>query len=705
LKGAAASIGFKRVAHFAHLMEDLFEHYLSNGSSLSEGAITTLRDGAYLVEDLLQPTLSDEVEERARSVDRALRGLIGPMQPAEIIAPGEASGPVSSASGPATQDLLRLPQSDIDQLINHVGEIVINRASLERHVTGLSEMLSELDLSTRRLKRAVRSIETRLMPSQPTGSQQAVAHRAPYADFDPLEMDRYSVIYEVSRELEELAADNTDIASKLHYLTDEIDASLLRERRLTTDLQRDLIATRLVSFAELETRLRRIVHRTAQDLDKSATLEIDGLDTQIDKTIRDALLEPLTHLLRNAVDHGLEPAARRDELGKNPQGTIHLTFTRERGRVVIRLTDDGRGVDLAAIQQKAEALGLIKDGKLSSQQDLLGLLFKESFSTAEVVTETSGRGLGLAIVQRALSELKGTIRVSSETGKGTMFTLSVPVTLAITRALYVRCAGQLLAVPLDQVLSVIRITAAELERIHRDNTFRFEGRLLGVQDLRSFLGSGRLANEQAYGLVIDIDAQAEMILVDGLAGIHDVVVKPLGNHLKRVHGVIGGTISGEGRVILILDINEILGGQSIVSVDQQSQSSALTAVTSRPQPLRVLVVDDSVSVRRVIGSVLERYGWNIDSAKDGIEALEQLNQARPDVVLLDIEMPRMNGYELLSRIRANPQFHDLPVVFLTSRAARKHRDRADQLNAQGYLVKPYSEGELIDTLQQAVSGP
>lgn len=699
LKGAAASVGFDAMARLAHLMEDLLEQRLESNQELSSDEVELLLDSADALEGLVESDAVTEVGALLKSIDVRYASFLGATyassEAPDVPLPAKGDGLTQQAQRP--EGMLRITQEDIDRLINRVGEIVINRAAFEGHLNTLRDLLTELNHSTKRLRRVAHDVDTQVERA-PMGH---IEGRSSYDQaFDPLEMDRYTLLHQYARELDEIAADTSDINNQLHFLADDFGGALTRERRLTTELQDGLMVTRLVSFREIETRLRRTVRRTAQDLGKSVDLILTGFDTQVDKTILDTLTNPIMHLLRNAVDHGVEPSEVRKAAGKSPAGLITLNVLRERNRVVLTLSDDGAGIDPDQVHHRAVAHGLLDENEHPDTGQLLDLLFEDGFSLAEKVTQTSGRGVGLGIVRSAVSKLHGTMRVDTAIGSGTTFTISVPVTLAITRALLVQSCGQVFAVPLEQISAVLRLQDDELKEIRTQDALHHEGRVLSVFNVASFVkGTDGAAPMQRYGLVIEAGDQGTVVLVDRLAGTHEAVVKSLGTHLRRVHGISGATIAGDGSVILILDLVELAGTESSASDSGQFLSR------SQPLPsagLHVLVVDDSLSVRRVVCSFLERAGWQATPAKDGIEALEKIANAKPDVALVDIEMPRMNGYELLSRIKSDPSMQDIPVVFLTSRSAAKHRERATQLRVDGYLVKPYREEELLETLTQAI---
>jgi len=699
LKGAAAAVGFEDISRLAHLMEDLIERFLEGGETLTAEATALLFDSADTLEALVEPEESQEARARVGSFDARFAEFLGEAStsPAPVVPPTVTSGEAEPPQARAPEGLLRIALPDIDQLINRVGEIVINHAAFEGQLGTLDDLLVELDHATRRLRRVTHDIDSQIATS-PLGTTDSQG--SSFEAFDPLELERYTLLHQLMRELEEVTADTDGVNKELQILADDLDAALTRERRLTAELQDGLMATRLVSFHEIETRLRRTVRRAARDLDKEVELELVGFETEVDKTILDALVDPLMHMLRNAVDHGIEEPAVRKAAGKPPTGQIALHVSRARGRVLLKMSDDGAGIDLDQVRERGVAAGLLAEGPHPGEDRLLGLLFEEGFSLAKTVTQTSGRGLGLNIVRRAVRGLQGTVRVETVPGRGSTFDISVPITLAITRALFIRSGDQEYAVPLEQISAVLRLPADTLDGLSADGILHHEGRALSTYDLSTFGDLPETSSQtQRYGLVVESGERATAMLTDGLVGTREAVIKSLGTHLRRVHGISGATIAGDGRVVLILDVIELIESEhGTYQWADASPPKAPEFPTS--DGLHVLVVDDSLSVRRVVCSFLVRAGWQATPAKDGIEALEKLAALRPDVALVDIEMPRMNGYELLSRIKSEPKWQDIPVVFLTSRSAAKHRERATQLNVDGYMVKPYREEELLQELRR-----
>lgn len=703
LKGAAASVGIEPVAELAHLMEDLLEPFIEADAALPDEAVALLLETADAVDGLLASDADRNPAKLINVLIARYEQLPRPEVELELPPmPDFSGGQTVTENRPAqteAESAIKVPLKRVDQILNQVGEVAIGHSTLEGYVKGFQGLLVELDYSSRRLHRLARDIESQI---EVVAQGQHDLIDVNDSHFDPLELDRYTTLYQLTRGLEEVAADTTNVNRELQDLSQVFDASLSRERRLTAEIQDHLMSTRMVPFNTIETRLRRTVRQTARDLGKNVDFALSGQDVLLDKTVLDALTEALLHLIRNGIDHGLESPEGRRAASKPDVGLLSLDIKRERGRTILRLSDDGAGIDPARVRQRALALGLITETQELNDERVIELLFEEDFSLAEKVTHTSGRGIGLNIVRRAIKLLQGTIRVESAVGKGTTFVLSVPVTLAVARTLTLKSGDGLFAVPLEQIAAVLRLTPEMLASNDDQGVIRHEGRAYSVFDLTGFTAPGFTEHSaQRYGLVIEYGDQATMVLVDGVMNIQETVIKSLGNHLRRVRGLSGATITGHGEVVLILDLIEIVSG-GVVTVGAHSPS--VPAEPRQPASnLHVLVIDDSLSVRRAVCLTLEQAGWQTTTAKDGIEALEKLLEVKPDVALVDIEMPRMNGFELLARIRSDASLKMLPVVFLTSRASSKHRDRAHELGCDGYMVKPYRNQELLDELSRAAA--
>jgi chemosensory pili system protein ChpA (sensor histidine kinase/response regulator) len=459
----------------------------------------------------------------------------------------------------------------------------------------------------------------------------------------------------------------------------------------------------MVPLAQLASRLQRAVRVTAAQQGKRAALVLAGGRVELDKTVLEEMADPLLHLLRNAVDHGIEPGALRRAAGKPEQGTVRLSAAHEGTQVVLRVADDGAGVQPERVRAAAVAAGYLTEEEAAGLADaeLHPLLFAPGLTTAGAVSQVSGRGVGLDVVKATVQRLKGSVAIASTPGRGTEVTVRLPTTLAITRVLMVAAAGQTFAVPLAAVAQIFRLDRGEIERLGSEPVVRLEGRVYPLVHLARALALPEAAEgppARVPVLVLDLGGRRHALAVERLVEAREVVVKPLGSLLARVRGVSGATLTGDGGVVLILDPEEVVGGG-------EAAASALPARVARRlarRALDVLIVDDSLSVRRVLGNLVRGAGWNPIAARDGVEALEILQRSArlPDAILLDIEMPRMDGYELAATLKSQRDLAGIPIVVVTSRAGDKHRAKALELGVAEYLVKPYPDAVLLDAVRR-----
>lgn len=480
---------------------------------------------------------------------------------------------------------------------------------------------------------------------------------------------------------------------------------------------------RMVPLSTLSTRLHRTAHNVATQRDKLVHFAIEGEEARLDKTVIEEMADPLLHILRNAIDHGIEPPAVREAQGKSPHGSIRLRAFHEGTQTVIQIGDDGAGLDPERLRQKAIKSGVISsaDAAKLSEQELHSLIFLPGFSTATEVSEISGRGVGLDVVKSTVHRLKGSVYVDSHPGAGTVFTMRLPMTLAVMRALMVKSNGQTFAVPVVGLSQVVKLTPDVLERLGPDQVVRTGGKVYPLLQLSRLINLPPVAPSSGVqlGLILTVEDRQVAIAVDETMGGREIVVKNLGNHLRRVHGATGATLMGDGRVVLILNLPELVREvfrPRVQAFDPRKESRTTSASVTRPPAqlpaakapsaapatLTVMVVDDSLSVRRVLSNRLTAAGWTPLQAKDGLDALEQLQQMQvpPDLMLVDIEMPRMDGYEFISNLRKQREYAHLPVIVLTSRAGQKHRDRAFEVGATEYLVKPYQDEVLLSLVRR-----
>jgi chemosensory pili system protein ChpA (sensor histidine kinase/response regulator) len=517
-------------------------------------------------------------------------------------------------------------------------------------------------------------------------------HDTADATFDPLELDRFSTLQQLSRALAESAADQTSLQTTLDDLTRQYETLLLQQSRVSSELQEGLMRTRMVPFDALVPRLRRVVRQASGELGKNAQLKLGNAQGELDRNVLERMTAPLEHMLRNAVAHGLEKPEKRKKAGKPEEGSISIAIRREGSEVVLEVRDDGAGLNREAIRKRGEERGLIRQDAVLSNNDLDMLIFEPGFSTADEVSRLAGRGVGMDVVASEVRQLGGTIDIESKPGEGTRFTLRLPQTLAVTQAVFVRIGETSFAVPIASVRGVGRIPRAQLEQA--DAVYQYGGEDYPVHDLGHLVGHATAKAEgqlQMPLLLIRAGDLRAAVSVDHVIGNREIVVKPVGPQVASIPGIFGATIMGDGSVVVILDVAPLVRRQSVLVHERPP----VAPVAEQRRVPMVMVVDDSVTMRKVTGRVLERNNFEVLTAKDGLDALEKMAEHVPDLMLLDIEMPRMDGYELATAMKADPRLRNVPIVMITSRTGEKHRQRAFDIGVNRYLGKPYQEPELL----------
>jgi chemosensory pili system protein ChpA (sensor histidine kinase/response regulator) len=586
----------------------------------------------------------------------------------------------------------------LDQLLNNAGEVSVVRARLEQQLSGVEFNLAELSRTVIRLKEQLRKLEleTEAQILHRHGADSAHRH-----DFDPLELDRYSSIQQFSRALAESTSDVASLQQLLESMVAEAQNQLQQQSRLVTDLQNGLMHTRMVPFQRHVQRLSRIVRQAANETAKQVELFVEGGSGELDRQVLERMLPPLEHMLRNAVVHGIEFPEVRRERGKRDTGSIHLSLRREGAEVIVELRDDGAGMDLEAIRAKGLSLGLITSDQSLSDDDVMQLVLEPGFSTVGAVTQQAGRGVGMDVVATEIKKLGGALHMQSTRGQGTQFIIKLPFTLAISHALIVRTGDEYYALPLPTIEGVVRLPRDEVAaHLRSDGAFTHDGQKYRVQSLSQFVGleSAGLPEQEPTIPVVLVRAgeHSTALVADELIGSREIVVKPVGPQLASIRGISGATILSDGRVVIILDIGALV---------RSGRRRALPMVARERADVRtfVMVVDDSITVRRVTQRLLERNGMRVITARDGMDAMSLLQENRPDIILLDIEMPRMDGYEVAAQVRADPVLHDVPIIMITSRVGEKHRARAIELGVNDYLGKPYQESQLLDAIAPLVA--
>ena len=605
-----------------------------------------------------------------------------------------------SATMAADREMVRVPADLLDQLVNLAGETSITRARIEQQTSDFGYTLNEMHTTIVRLQEQLRRLDTE------TQAQIISRHEEINSDdvgFDPLEMDQYSELTQLSRALVESATDLVDLKEALEDKNRDSETLLLQQSRINTELQEGLMRTRMLPFNRLVPRLRRIVRQVSAELGKQVELKVVNAEGEMDRSVMERMMAPLEHMLRNAIDHGIEEtSAQRVACGKSEVGEISLNMAREGGELVLNLADDGRGLDLRAVRDKAVERGLLINNAEMSDEEISRMIIQPGFTTARNVTQISGRGVGMDVVNSELKQLGGHIDINTTEGQGTEFEIRLPFTLSVNRALLVKLGEDPFAIPLNTLEGIVRLSPLELEQHYRseDGGFDYAGRRYQLRYLGDLLHSREPRfdgiNHDLPVLLFRSGDSGVALHVDSLVASREIVVKSLGPQFAAVRGVSGATILGDGRVVVILDPVGLSFGQG------RQKSEAPEAVTEssaiEKENNLIMVVDDSVTVRKVTGRLLKRSGYDTVSARDGVEAMALLQEHRPAVMLLDIEMPRMDGFEVATAVRNNPEFKDMPIIMITSRTGEKHRQRAREIGVDEYLGKPFHEGLLLETI-------
>ena len=592
------------------------------------------------------------------------------------------------------QEFARIDADLLEDLLNAAGEISIYHSRLTQQVSSFEFHVEELEQTISRLREQLRKLEIETEAQIMHGHQDTLVAR----DFDPLELDRYSNIQQLSRALAESSNDLSSLKDLLQSVTTEAEGLLVQQSRVTAELQDGLMRTRMVPFERHVPRLTRLVRQIAKEAGKRAELAVEGASGELDRQVLEKMLPPFEHMLRNAVVHGIESSDERQEAGKSATGRITIRLHREGSEMVIDVADDGKGLDVDGIRRKAYEQDMLQPDSKVTDEEIMELILTPGFTTAGKITQTAGRGVGMDVVANEVKKLGGSLRISSVTGQGTNFTVRLPFTLAITQALIVRTGEEVYALPLPSVEGVARIPRGELENLlsQSEPSYQYGEETYKFRHLGMYLGgqAAKLPTDEPFIPVILVRAGefSAALLTDEMIASREIVVKSVGPQLASIRGISGATILGDGRIVLILDIAALVRtGAPVVEL----KKAAPTPADDRPL---ALVVDDSITVRRVTERFLQRNGMRVVTAKDGLDAISVIADSKPDIILLDIEMPRMDGYEFASHVRNDERVADVPIIMVTSRVGDKHRARAIELGVNDYLGKPYQDAQLLEAI-------
>lgn len=649
--------------------------------------------------------------------------------------PSKSSAKISLTQAAASQSMVAAGEKKIvkvdveglNLLMNLVGELVINRTRLDQRITYVNKLSSELNFSQERLLKVVRDFKEKYefgqIQERGPGSQEytTTPRVRPKGSnmldgFFELEFDQYDDFNILSRSLVEIGSDISEIMSQLNAFFDQFEEESSQIRRITNDLQEEITNIRMVEVGQLFNRFHRTVRDVAKQESKLATLRISGEDAKLDKTVINEIADPLMHLVRNSISHGIESPDIRQARGKPREGQISLNAYKEGDTIIIEAIDDGNGLDVQRIRETIAEKGLrsLADIERMPDSEVIQFIFAPGFSTKKNVSDISGRGVGMDVVKTNITKLGGVIDIKTELGKGTKFAIKLPLTLIIYPALLVKCGGQEFAISLTSVEETARIPIHHIHHVANQEVIKLRDRVLPIRRLNRILRfdhDAALSTPGYLPVVIVRSADHTLaLMVDELIGRETIVIKPLGDYLKKVAIFSGATISGEGKVRLILDIATIVEqelvekiagsrGSSLVQIEPITPYADKPIQTVNTSP-RLLLVDDSISIRKVVGMFLSNAGYEVDAAIDGVEALEKISHTSYDVIITDLEMPRMHGYELIAEVRNGYNLKAVPIIVLTSRAGDKHYQKAVELGASDYIVKPVDEDTLLQSVRK-----
>jgi chemosensory pili system protein ChpA (sensor histidine kinase/response regulator) len=761
VKGSAAQVGLHRISAVAHRVEDLIGRLRDGALQPTAEIVDLCLDSADALKKFLHREWESEAAMRA-TVDSVLARIAefapeddpaaADQSASSVEKPSEAGSalivpaPVPAAVARAAVEearrskSVRISLTRLDRMMNTVGELVINRTRMIGRLAELERLVDILNFSKSRLLGKVYEFQekyeyTRLdvnrllsaRPAPPDGFSDSIAgpgaSSSSVAGFSELEMDRYDDFNILSRSLTEISADVTEVVTQLNGFMSRVDSDIDEFTKQAHNLQDEITQARMVPIGNLYTRLSRSARDAAKSVGKQVELALEGADTELDNNIIQQISDPLIHLVRNAVAHGIESPEERARVGKDARGRVAVRAYHRGNHIYIEVEDDGRGIDYEAVRQRAVALSLFPadDAARLSERELRNLLFAPGFSTAPAKTELAGRGVGLDVVRANIQALNGEVEVRSQQGAGCCFTLKVPLTLIISPALFVRCGSMDFALPLAVVEEIRRVRPDEIEDVGGKLLTRVRDVVTEVVRLDSHLGLPPLEPVNGYFkmVIVSVASRFVGVVVEEVLGKDEIVIKNLGKYLRKVKLFPGTTIAPDGSLILLLDLNRLAADENADRRTLVANASAArlfapgaAAVAAGGIPAAaidavindkvVLIADDSISVRKFVGRMLEKAGYRVRLVSDGLEASEIVSQIGCHLVVTDLEMPRMNGYDLIAHLRQDPATRRIPVLVVTSRAGAKHKDRAMKAGAAGFLTKPVQEEQLLAVVASLV---
>jgi chemosensory pili system protein ChpA (sensor histidine kinase/response regulator) len=686
LKGSARMAGVMRFGDVVHGMESRIEQ---TGSQDDTQAVLDDLDQGF-----------DRCETLLAQLER------GETSAPEAQAVADDAGPADDDSPARERPSVRVRADMVDRFVNEAGEMSIARTRIEGELRALRSSLGDLTENVQRLRSQLREIE---MQAEGQMQSRMAAAEAQHEQFDPLEMDRFTRFQELSRMMAESLSDVTTVQYNLVRNLDASDTAIQTQARLNRDLSQALMSVRMVPFSTLEDRLYRVARQSAKELGKKVNLELRNTQIELDREVLEQMTGPIEHLLRNAVAHGIESREAREQGGKSETGEIVISLAQQTNEVTIELADDGAGLALDRIRARAIERGMLAEDADVDERRLTNLIFEPGFSTAEKLSELSGRGVGMDVVKSATTSLGGRIETTSQPGRGTRFRLSLPMTLAVMQAVLVNSGGKAYAIPSSMVQHAQELKPDMADTLRHEGGHDWLGTRYDYHYLPRLLGDAQSQpGVDSWLLLLNSGNEFMALEVDSLRGNQEIVVKPIGPQLSKLVGISGATVLPDGEATLIVNPVAIATRSRFALAARAGQPDDPGAGSGIPVPLApvepvagpplIMVVDDSLTVRKVTSRMLEREGYRVVTAKDGVDALEQLLDLEPAVMLVDIEMPRMDGFDLTRNIRADARTRDIPIIMITSRLAEKHQAYAREIGVNHYLGKPYNELELLELI-------
>ena len=747
IKGGANMSQLAPIGDLGHAMESLLEGAVEHGRTLDGAMLHAVEQGFDTLHTLVQaaaarkPTMMPaaliaRIEALSRGDGDAARAYteaaspdvetaVEPDQaasvsfvdePAREPAVAEFAAPAQVAAAAQSAPLADVPQPDaepvfsgseyirvraaqLDTMVNGASEVAIYRSRLEQQISSYRANVVEMETTVSRLREQMRRLELEAEAQMASRFQR----EGDASTFDPLELDRFSQLQQLSRSLAESMSDLVAIQIGFDQLTRQSESLLTQQSRVSADLQESLMRTRMVPFDSIVPALRRTLRQTAVALGKEAVLRVEGAQGEMDRTLLERMKAPLEHMLRNALAHGIESVPERLAGGKPIEGNVRIALAREATETVLRISDDGRGLDREAIRKRAIERGLLAADARIGDRELDAFILTSGFSTAESLTQLAGRGVGMDVVSNQIKQLGGSLAIESNPGRGAAFTVRLPFTLGVTQAIIVRIGEANYAIPMNAVQGAVHVARSELDALMaaEEPEYVYAGESFPILDLAPLLEetSPAVAGDAHVPLLIVRSGdQRAAVRIDAVHGSREIVVKSVGPQITSVPGILGATIMGDGSVLMILDLAPLL--RRVAALRAQGIAATPAPAVHAPRRAMIMVVDDSITMRKATTRVLERENMDVVTAKDGIDAIEKLADRIPDLVLLDIEMPRMDGYQFAEHMKGDPRTARVPIIMITSRTGDKHRQRAQEIGVEGYLGKPYQEVELVRNIRE-----